>query len=64
MSRKLEFYDTYSVEEYYLYNPMRCRLQGWQRQGKTLREIIPINDWISPRLGVRFIWNKSKNLVG
>ena len=59
MSRKLEFYDTYSVEEYYLYNPMRCRLQGWQRQGENLREIIPINDWISPRLGMRFIWDKS-----
>jgi hypothetical protein len=59
MSRKLEFYDTYRVEEYYLYNPMRCRLQGWQRQGENLAEIIPINDWTSPRLGVRFIWNES-----
>jgi len=59
MSRKLEFYDTYRVEEYYLYNPMRCRLQGWQRQGEILAEIIPINDWISPRLGMRFIWNES-----
>jgi protein required for attachment to host cells len=38
---------------------MRCRLQGWQRQGENLREIIPINDWISPRLGMRFIWDKS-----
>jgi protein required for attachment to host cells len=38
---------------------MRCRLQGWQRQGEKLREIIPINDWISPRLGMRFIWDKS-----
>jgi protein required for attachment to host cells len=38
---------------------MRCRLQGWQRQGENLAEIIPINDWTSPRLGVRFIWNES-----
>jgi Uma2 family endonuclease len=59
MARKLEFYDTYGVEEYYLYNPMRCRLQGWQRQGENLVEIIPINDWTSPRLGMGFVWDES-----
>ncbi|ACK68138.1 protein of unknown function DUF820 [Rippkaea orientalis PCC 8801] len=59
MKRKLEFYDTYGVEEYYLYNPKRFRLQGWQRERENLTEILPINDWISPRLGIRFVVDSS-----
>lgn len=59
MTRKLEFYNSYSVEEYYLYDPQKCRLQGWQREGKSLSQIIPINDWVSPRLGIHFVLDSS-----
>lgn len=54
MSRKFEFYQTYGVEEYYLYNPDRNHLTGWIRRGSALSEIQHINGWISPRLGIRF----------
>ena len=39
MADKLAFYDRYSVEEYYLYDPDAGRLQGWLRQGERLVEI-------------------------
>ncbi|MFO1430222.1 MAG: Uma2 family endonuclease [Candidatus Competibacteraceae bacterium] len=54
MDEKLKFYDRYGVEEYYLYDPDRGRLQGWWRQQGRLVEITPIQGWVSPRLGVRF----------
>ena len=36
MERKLEFYDTYGVEEYYLYDPESFQLDGWLRQNNHL----------------------------
>lgn len=54
MAKKFEFYQTYGVEEYYLYDPDRTALKGWIRQGIQLVEIQQMNGWISPRLGVRF----------
>ena len=54
MIRKLEFYETYGVEEYYLYNPMKKVFQGWRRIKNQLQEIIPINAWVSQVLGIRF----------
>ncbi len=54
MTRKLRFYERYGVEEYYVYDPDRGELAGWQCAGESLEEITPIEGWISPRLGVRF----------
>lgn len=54
MDRKLVFYNRYGVEEYYLYDPDRNDLSGWQRRGDTLDILDPIHDWASPRLGIRF----------
>jgi Uma2 family endonuclease len=54
MQRKLEFYDTYSVEEYYLYDPDTNNLEGWLRQENTLRSVQNMLGWVSPRLGIRF----------
>ena len=51
---KLEFYQRYGVEEYYLYDPDRQELKGWQRQGKELQAIASMLGWASPRLGIRF----------
>jgi len=56
MLEKLEFYDTYGVEEYYMYNPdpEYNDLAGFQRLGERLRSIDEMNGWVSPRLGIRF----------
>ncbi|BAZ06315.1 Uma2 family endonuclease [Calothrix sp. NIES-3974] len=54
MERKLEFYQTYGVEEYYQYDPDRYELKGWLRQGEQLIPIAHIDGWTSPRLGVSF----------
>jgi Uma2 family endonuclease len=54
MDLKLEFYDTYGIEEYYLYDPATFRLEGWIRQGEHLNKLWQMNDWVSPRLGIRF----------
>ena len=54
MDRKLEFYDTYGVEEYYLYDPETFQFDGWLRQGEHLTRSWDIHSWVSPRLNVRF----------
>ncbi|WP_373542758.1 Uma2 family endonuclease [Chamaesiphon sp.] len=54
MNRKLHFYDRYGVEEYYIYDPDRIDLAGWIRDGDGLTAIEDANNWISPRLGIRF----------
>jgi Uma2 family endonuclease len=54
MDSKLEYYNTYGVEEYYLYDPDSDRLDGWLRQGEALLPIVHMDNWISPRLGIRF----------
>lgn len=54
MAKKLEFYDRYGVQEYYLYDPDRGDLSGWRRAEEKLRVIDPVLGWVSPRLGVRF----------
>jgi len=53
MHKKFAFYERYGVEEYYLYDPKRNRLQGWERKGDRLVEIAKTEGWSSPRLGVR-----------
>ena len=54
MRRKLQFYERYGVEEYYLYDPDHGTLTGWLRGRRGLAEIVPMEGWVSPRLGVRF----------
>ena len=54
MNKKLSFYQRHGVEEYYLYDPERNELEGWQRIEGNLEVIEPMEGWISPRLGVRF----------
>lgn len=54
MDKKLVFYNRYGVEEYYLYDPQRKELSGWQRIDGMLDVIDPMSGWVSPRLGVRF----------
>jgi hypothetical protein len=54
MSQKHLFYSMYGVEEYYLYNPARNTLQGWLRSQGNLEKIETLENWVSPRLGIRF----------
>jgi len=54
MAKKLEFYQCYGVEEYYLYDPDKIDFVGWIRTENQLTSIETINGWVSPRLGVRF----------
>jgi Uma2 family endonuclease len=51
---KFRFYERYGVEEFYVYDPDFAELTGWIRQGDTFQEIAELDDWTSPRLGVRF----------
>ncbi len=54
MDKKLGFYETYGVEEYYLYDPDHIRLNGWIRKGEQLFPVGNMQGWISPRLKIRF----------
>lgn len=54
MNRKRQFYRRYGAEEYYVYDPDRNRLQGWQRVGNRFVEVADMHNHVSPRLGIRF----------
>ncbi|MEA5532776.1 Uma2 family endonuclease [Crocosphaera sp. XPORK-15E] len=55
MAKKLQFYERYGVEEYYLFDPDKLDLQGWVRAEDRLNVIEEINDWVSPQLGIKFV---------
>ncbi|MEC4806461.1 MAG: Uma2 family endonuclease [Jaaginema sp. PMC 1080.18] len=55
MAKKQQFYDNYGVEEYYIYDPDRNNLNGLRRVGDRLQVIEEMNNWTSPRLGIRFV---------
>jgi Uma2 family endonuclease len=57
MSRKLSAYAQFGVEEYYLFDPDRLKLDGWHRNGNQLVLIEPIDGWVSPLLKIRFELN-------
>jgi hypothetical protein len=63
MAVKFEFYQRYGVQEYYIYDPDKFTLQGWQRRGNTLEPIPQMSDWVSPRLGIRFVWQPRQPLT-
>ncbi len=54
MADKLAFYDTFGVEEYYVYDPSPNTLEVWLRQEARLRRMSHLRGWTSPRLGIRF----------
>ena len=54
MEKKLIFYEKYGVEEYYMYDPDNIRLKGWIRKDNRLCEIEQMQEWISPKLKIRF----------
>jgi Uma2 family endonuclease len=54
MIAKFQFYDRYGVDEYYLYDPDKIDLTGWERQNGVLQEIPSMQGWVSPLLGIRY----------
>jgi Uma2 family endonuclease len=58
MIRKSYFYERFGVEEYYVFDPdsIPQKLDGWRRiePDGPFQEIQNLDDWISPRLGIRF----------
>jgi Uma2 family endonuclease len=57
MARKAMFFERYGVQEYYLYDLEHKVLNGFvrfQEQDDALEEIPEMNNWRSPRLGIRF----------
>ncbi|HAN45919.1 MAG TPA: hypothetical protein DCQ32_05140, partial [Cyanobacteria bacterium UBA8156] len=63
MATKFRFYEQYGVEEYYIYDPDRWELRGWQRQGEMLVAIANPGRWVSPRLGMQFLWAPGTELA-
>ncbi len=63
MAEKLKFYETYGVEEYYLYDPEKKKLNGWVRCGDMLEEIKRMQGWVSPRLQIRFEPGKELSII-
>ncbi len=62
MQEKFEFYQRHGVEEYYVYDPDKLTLKGWQRQAEQLLPVVTIGQWVSPRLGIRFEWQRGQEL--
>ena len=54
MLKKLLFYNNYGVEEYYIYDPDKNKLKIFLRSEKKLDKINSMDNWVSPRLGIRF----------
>ncbi|MEH2364814.1 Uma2 family endonuclease [Nostoc sp.] len=54
MAKKLQFYQRYGVEEYYIYDPDKNDLNGLLSSGDSFEVIEEMNGWVSPRLGIRF----------
>jgi Uma2 family endonuclease len=63
LEEKLEFYEKYGIQEYYIYDPDDLILEGWQRQGDRLFRIASMISWVSPLLGIRFDWVAGEELV-
>src|SRR5262249_11299532 len=51
MIEKHTFYEEHGVEEYYIYNPDTNHLFVYLRRGEMLRRILPVHNFVSPRLG-------------
>ena len=51
---KFAFYEKYGVEEYYIWDPDRIKLEGFLRKDGKFADIAETDGWASPRLGIRF----------
>jgi Uma2 family endonuclease len=63
MTRKLKFYTTYGVQEYYIYDPDRNQLQIYLRQTEQLVLQLYEDLWVSPLLQIKFEWTTETLLL-
>jgi hypothetical protein len=63
MQRKLEFYQQYGVQEYYIYYPESYEIEGWINNNGSLVQLEHINGWISPRLGIKFDTSQGELII-
>ena len=62
MEKKLAFYQTYGVDEYYIYDPIRFAFSVYARRNDTLvLQEISEEEWLSPILGVR--WSMKNGIL-
>lgn len=54
MMNKLDFYDTYGVEEYFMYDPETREMNAWRRTGGYLRLLHNEERWHSTLLRLTF----------
>jgi Uma2 family endonuclease len=55
MLAKLQFYEQYGAEEYYIVYPeFPAQVDAWRRDGSQLVKVVDANGYVSPSLGVRF----------
>jgi Uma2 family endonuclease len=54
MAKKFSFYEEYGVEEYYVFDPDLNELKVYLRQGEKLAPVEVVQEFVSPRLGIRF----------
>ncbi len=54
MKQKLNFYEQYGVQEYYVYDPDREKFKLWIRLGDRLESINFQGSFVSPLLKIRF----------
>ncbi len=60
MDRKREFYDRHGVEEYYLIDPYQNIVSGFRRHDGRLIQVMKMDGYVSPRLGIRFERNSGE----
>jgi Uma2 family endonuclease len=63
MDDKLDFYEQYGVEEYYIYNPDTNRLKIFLRHGEVFLRERKVDGFVSPRLGIRFDFSEAEMVV-
>ena len=55
MEDKRDFYQRFGAQEYYiLYPEPPCYIDGWLRVNDSFQRIAQMNEWVSPKLGIRF----------
>jgi Uma2 family endonuclease len=63
MNTKFKFYERHGVQEYYIYDPDKVELTGYERDGDELKKIPELDGWNSPRLGIRFDLSVSEMVI-
>ncbi len=63
MTRKRRFYRRYGAEEYYVIDPDAGHVEIRVRSGSRLIPVRGVQQFVSPRLGIRFIRGESDELI-